>query len=247
MTTKIETRPDGKLHVEYETGEVFDGDPLEVTQKISEAHQSTKKWAQESKRQAEEWKSKYEDASSVVPQNGGGAPPAPVVDQNESQLQSYLLTQTAKALGYSTADEYKADLQRVKKTTEELNNNLVASQFLAQNPDFPNTPEAIKALSEEIDAMGGNYSARAMENAHAAIIRRHAVDQTVGYAPLSIEEQNATWQNELQADNRRKAAPPMIQSKSPDAIQQGFNPWDSKAVPTEQLRAMAIRQQLEGK
>jgi hypothetical protein len=39
----------------------------------------------------------------------------------------------------------------------------------------------------------------------------------------------------------------MIRGGSPDANQQGFNPWDTKNVKLDDLRSMAIRQELEGR
>lgn len=228
MPNKVEKLPDGKMHIELETGEVFDGDPLEVTNKMAEAHVNTKRWGQD-------FKAKYEASQQPV-----------TTDPQEAQLQNYLLTQTAKALGYNSADEYKADIQRVKKTTDEVNNQLVASAFLAQAPDFPNTRESIDAISKKIDEMGWGFDTQSMIAAHALLVREHASDNTKGYAPLTAEQQNEQWAANLRASNR-PTPPPVIPGASPDAGQQGFNPWDTKSVKLEDLRAAAIRQQLEGK
>lgn len=227
MPNKIETLPDGKLHVELETGEKFDGDPLEVTTKLAEAQVNTKRWGQD-------WKAKAEAPPT---------PPVPVVPptpeaQNEAQLQAYLLNQTAKALGYENAEQYKADIAKVKKTTDEMTNNLVASQFMAQCPDFPNSPEAIDALSKKIDDMKWDFTPQSMIAAHSVCLREDK------YKALSAEEQNATWSQSLQKSNR-PTPPPMIHGQAPDANARGFDPW-AKDLKLDDLRAAAIKQQLEG-
>ncbi len=229
MPNKIETSADGKtITVELETGEKFSGDPMEVTTRMAEAHVNTKHWGQE-------WKQKAENPP---------APPAPVVPptpeaQNEAQLQAYLLNQTAKALGYESADQYKADLARVKSTTDEVNNQLVAGQFLASCQDFPNSPESVEALSKKIDDMKWDFTPQSMIAAHALCLREDK------YKALTAEEINATWSQGLQHSNRA-TPPPMIRGAAPDSNAQGFNPW-AKDLKLEDLRAMAIKQQLEGR
>lgn len=237
MPNKVEKLPDGKMHIELETGEVFDGDPLEVTQKMADAHVNTKRWGQE-------WKQKAEGSSNHQQPPVTQQPAA--VDPQQAQLQSYLGDQIAQWAGYKDGNEFLGVLKRVNKTTEEVNNQLVASAFLAQAPDFPNTKESIDAISKKIDEMGWGFDTQSMIAAHALLVREHASDATKGYAPLTAEQQNAQWEAGLRASNR-PTPPPVISGSSPDASQQGFNPWDQKSVPLDQLRAAAIRQQLEGK
>jgi hypothetical protein len=231
MPNEITKHPDGKITAKLETGEIFEGDPLEVTQKMAEAHVSTKRWGQE-------WKHKAETPPVQQPPTQQ----QPVVDQNEAQLQNYLLTQTAKALGYENADQYKADLARVKGTTEKVNNQLVATEFLALNQDFPNTPEAIESLSKKIDEMHWDFNTQSMTAAHALLVREHAADDKKGYAPLTAEQINSAWANNMQQASRT-APPPMIHGTSPDANRANVNePWNMKM---DELRAAAIKQQLE--
>jgi hypothetical protein len=229
LPNKIETLPDGNLNVELETGEKFTGNPLEVTSKLAEAHQATKAWGRE-------WKQKAEAVPPVQPVQ------QQPVDQNEAQLQHYLLDQTAKGLGYSSADEYKADLQRVKATSERVNNNLVATEFLSLNQDFPNTPESVEILSKKLEGMGWDYSPQSMTAAHALLIREHAQDQTKGYAPLTQQQISETWSQNLQASNQRPTAPPMLQGSNPE--QSSGGQLDPNTMSMADLRKLAIQQQL---
>lgn len=235
MPNEIKTLENGKISAKLETGEVFEGDPLEVTQKMAEAHVSTKKWGQGFKQQFE----------TLQAQHATPPPPTtvqPPVDANEAQLQQYLLTQTAKALGYNSADEYKADLQKVKGTTEKVNNNLIVTEFFNLAPDFPNTDAASAALAKKIDEQHWEFSPTAMLAAHTLLIREHSVDPTKGYAPLTSEQINATWANNMAAYNRRNA-PPMLRGNGVDS-NPPVNPY---AVPLEQLRKDAIAQELNRK
>lgn len=233
MPNKIEKAPDGKISVELETGEKFSGDPLEVTQKMAEAHVSTKRWGQE-------WKTKAETPPVQTPPNAA-QPPA---DANEAQLQQYLLNQTAKGLGYENADQFKADLQMVKGTTAKVNHQLVATEFMALNQDFPNTPEAIDALSKKIDEMKWDFSAQSMTAAHALLVREHSTDDKKGYAPLTAEQINSTWANQMSQANRTQA-PPMLRGNSADLSQSGG--VDPYKIPLNDLRAAAIQQELNRK
>lgn len=236
MPNKIEKLADGNYNVELETGEKFSGDPLEVTTKLAEAQVNTKRWGQGFKQELETLK-----ATPVQPATAAVQPP---VDANEAQLQQYLLTQTAKALGYGSADEYKADLARVKGTTEKVNNQLVASEFMSLNQDFPNTPEAIDALSKKIDEMRWDFNTQSMTAAHALLVREHGADQTKGYAPLTAEQINSTWANNMQQASRQ-AAPPMLRTSNPEmASPQGSDPY---AMDMEALRKAAIAQELARK
>lgn len=230
MPNEVQKLPDGRISAKLETGEIFEGDPLEVTQKMAEAHVNTKRWGQE-------WKTKAETAAAPPPVT----PTAQPVDASEKQLQDYLLTQTAKALGYNTADEYKADLQRVKGTADKVNNQLVASEFMALNQDFPNTPEAIDALSKKIDEMHWDFNTQSMTAAHALLVREHAADSKKGYAPLTPEQINSAWANNMQAASRQ-APPPMIKTGNPESALTANDPY---AMPLADLRKAAIAAELE--
>lgn len=229
MPNEIKTLGDGKILARLETGEVFEGDPIEVTTKLAEAHVSTKRWGQGFKTEL--------DALKAAPPAPPPPPPTPA-EANEQQLQAYLLEQTAKALGYDSAAEYKADIARVKSTTDEVNNQLVASQFLAQCQDFPNTQPAIDAIAAKIDENGWDFTPQSMIAAHALCTREGK------YQPLSQEQITAQWSQGLQNSNR-PTPPPVLRSSSPDSQPAGGeNPY---AMKLDDLRAAAIRQQLEGR
>lgn len=201
MPNKIEQLEDGKkLKVELETGEVFEGDPIEVTNKMAAAHVSTKKWGQE-------WKAKAEAPPVVTP-----PPVTPNANAEELQLQKYLLEQTAKGLGYNSAEEYKADLAKVKSVTERQANQAVAADFIQQCPDFPNSEASIEALKTKMEKMGYDYTPQSMIAAHMLCLREEA------YKPLSVQDQNETWANRMAASGRGNPAP-MIRSNSPEQAQ----------------------------
>lgn len=237
MPNKVEQAADGNLSVELETGEKFTGDALAVTEKMAEAHVNTKKWGAD-------FKAKYETLQATPPPNTT-PPPDVNLDPQQKQLQEYLVSNVAKGLGYDNSDVFRADLKRIKGTTEEINNQLVAAQFMALAPDFPNSPEAIAALSKKMDDMHLNFDTQSMIAAHSLLVRENAGDKTKGYAPLTETQQTATWEANLRASNR-PVAPPIPNRNSPEISDQQ-NPWDSKVMSLDQLRQAAIRQQLEQK
>lgn len=223
---ELKTLPDGKIEVKLETGETFAGDPLEVTAKLADSKVETRRHFEAKEKELEE---KYRQP----PQTQVQQPPAVQPTEQEKQLQDYLIEQTAKALGFTNADEYRSKLNQVVKVTAEVENQVVASNFLATCPDFPNTPEAIDAISKKLDEMGWPYDQRSMVAAHALCSRE------AKYKPLTTEEQNAAWEQGLRNSNRQP--PPMIQSQSPDNRgQQQPDPWSMKL---DDLRKAALEAQ----
>ena len=97
MPNEIKKLEDGRISAKLETGEVFEGDPLEVTTKLAEAQVNTKRWGQG-------FKQELETLKSTPPPPAATQPP---VDANEAQLQQYLLNQTAKAIGYDNGEQFK--------------------------------------------------------------------------------------------------------------------------------------------
>lgn len=233
MSTKpfsVDTLEGGKVHIKYETGEEFTGDPLEVTQKIAEAHIKTEKWARGVKAE--------NDTLKATP-SAAKPPDAPPADPNEAQLQNYLIEQTAKGLGYANAEEYKRDLSRVKSVTSEVEDNLVATAFLAQCPDFPNTPEAIDALSKKIDQLGGQFRPIDMVAAHSLCVRDGS------YKPLTSEEQNQGWEQRMtQANNQQRGTPPPPPSGStPTTGAAETDPWK---MSMDDLRKQILERNAKG-
>lgn len=235
MPNKVEKLPDGTLEVALETGEIFKGDPLEVTQKMAEAHVSTKRWGQE-------WKQK---AETVQPPNTTNQTTNPPADPQEAQLQEYLLNQTAKALGYTSGDEYKADLAKVKGTLSSVAQQDALTKFFTSHPEYPGTEEANATIGKIFDEKGWtDMTAENLHLAHLEAIYRHQRDPKEGYEPLSAETVNAAWANNMQqSSHRQQAAPPMLRGNNPEAGSPNQDPY---AMPLDQLRKQAIQQQLGG-
>lgn len=240
MPNDIKKLDDGKFSVKLETGETFEGDPLEVTTKMAEAHVNTKKWGQQNKTAAETAQQQFDAYRTAHPE-----PVAAVAQPNpqDAQLQSYLVEQWAKGLGYKSADEAKAVLGKVVSTSEEVNNQLVASAFLAACPDFPNSPESIEAISKKLDDMKWEFTPQSMIAAHSMIVRENSQDATKGYKPLTSEQINAQWANDMSNASRRGTPPPMVRSNNPENQSGAPSPY---TMPLADLRAAAIKQQLEG-
>jgi len=218
MPNEVTKLPDGRISAKLETGEVFEGDPLEVTQKMAEAHVNTKRWGQE-------WKQKAE------------APPP--------QLQEYLLNQTAKALGYESGDQYKAELTRVKGTVSAVAQSNALQTFFTQHPEFPGTPEANDMIGKIFDEKGWtDMTADNLHFAHLEAVDRHRRDPKQGYEPLSADAVNQAWANDMSRANRQPA-PPMLRTNNPELSGQNNN--DPYAIPLADLRKAAIAQELSKK
>lgn len=241
MANKIEKLPDGKLHVELETGEKFDGDPLEVTTKLAEAQVNTKRWGQE-------WKSKAE--TPPTPTVTPTATPAPTAE--EKQLQDYLASQLAASLNLKP-EELKSlptVLATHQQAVVEWRRNNAMLSFQSKHPEFPNSDEASEKLVEraekdfqvDIDALAlanPEQAAAVLSAAHLACVN----DGT--YKPLSSQQINESWAREMVSAGRAQAPPPpMIPSNSPDATTGTNTEWTMKL---DDLRNLAIRQELEGR
>jgi hypothetical protein len=250
---QLETRPDGQLEVRLITGEIFRGDPIEVTRKIAAAKVSTTRWGQGFKQQLAELQAQGEGPpTAILPASGvqydeNGAP-VMEVGQTVVPDSTYInLHNMATALGYSGTDELIADQMNLREQTTRLSQELaaeredrqnkeIAAVFLAQNPSFPNSDESIAALDQIITANNLAYSPENMTLAHT-----YAVQNGL-YRPLSQEDQEAAVGMAVQS--RRPAPPPMIRSSNPETWH-GDN--DPHSIPLDQLRRLAIKQELEGK
>jgi hypothetical protein len=235
MPNKIEKLPDGKFNIELETGEKFNGDPLEVTEQLAKSQQETKRWAQQIKAENEALKA----AHPATPPNGQQPPPA---DPQEKQLQDYLLTQVGKGLGYDNADQFKADLTKVKSSTEEIAKSTALQTFFTNHPEYPGTEAANDTIGKIFDEFGWkDLTAEHLHLAHLEAVNRHQKDPKSGYQPLSEKEISESWAGRM-AQANRQAAPPMLRGNSPDA-NSGYD--DPYKVPMEKLRQDAIKQELE--
>src|SRR5437016_1134053 len=159
MPNEVKQLENGKLEVKLETGEVFTGDPLEVTNKMAAAHVETKRWGQGFRDQLETLKNQ----PPVPP----AAPPVPTPDPNEAVLQNYLLEQTAKALGFSSGAEYKQRMEVANRTIDNLTDQDKAASFMYACPEFPNDQEAIDKLGKKIDELGWDFTPQSMIAAHS--------------------------------------------------------------------------------
>lgn len=240
---KIDRDPSGKIKVSLENGpEVFTADdPLKATEEVAKALDEGKKWGKEGWEKARQYEAEIQQLKSQQP----STPPATTTEPptQDQQLQKYLVEQWAQGLGYKNAEEAKSVLGKVVSATEEMTNQQVAANFLNACPDFPNTPESIESLSGTIEKLGWDFSPQSMIAAHALLVRENAQDGTKGYKPLTIEEQNAQWANNMAAASRQ-SPPPMVRSTAPDNRGQENDPWK---VPLNDLRSLAIRAELEGR
>lgn len=233
MPNKIELQANQEYGVELETGEKFNGSAEKVIKDLSDAKVQTRRHyeAKEAELKIKEDAVAAREAAlqqqSIVAQ-----PSQPAATQQEADFQKYLLNETAKALGYNNADEYKAQLQRVVQTTGEMENQRIAGDFLNRCQDFPNTPEAIAELSKKLDENKWDYTPQSMIAAHSLCLREDK------YKGLTPEEINASWANNMQASSRQ-APPPMIRGGSPDSQPKADDPWGMKL---DDLRKAALAQ-----
>ena len=240
MPNKIEALPDGKIKAQLETGEIFEGDPLEVTTKLAEAQVNTKRWGQG-------FKQELETIKATPP------PPPPTVDPNLKETSKWVWDTLAVGIGPEvTGEQLKNKLIADAEALKQLNMDRMLLNFKSRCRDFPDTDEASEKAVEraqqdfgiadmdEFAKVNPDVAAKCMEAAHRACVADGV------YQPLSLDEQKyAEGDKAAIAQQRGQAPPPMIRSGAPDN-NRGFDPW-SKDVKLEDLRAMAIRQQLEGR
>jgi hypothetical protein len=240
--------------VEYATGERFDGDALSVAQAIGKAHVNTKIWARQQREQAQQ-----------QPHNGNGnVPPlipssqvqydpqfdSPILEPGQTAIpdDSFAqLNQMATLLGYADANEMVNDQLALRAKTEQIAQDLQAERenrqnhdtaavFLAQHPDFPNDDQSIEALEQTIQRNNLQWTSENMHLAHLAAVRDGF------YQPLSPEAQQAAAGLAVQA--QRPTPPPMLRSNNPESWHSANS--DPRTMPLEELRRLAIRQELEG-
>jgi hypothetical protein len=228
---KIDLLPNAEYSVDLETGEKFKGAAKDVIEALGKSKVETRRHYE-----AKEAELKTKEADLAARENALLHPATPVstpADQSALDFQKYVVDQTAKGLGYANGDEYKAHLQRVAHVTGEMENQAIAGQFLNQCQDFPNTPEAIAALSKKLDENKWDYTPQSMIAAHSLCLREDK------YKALTPEEINSSWASNMQASSRRPP-PPMIQSGSPDNKPAPDDAW---SMPLDTLRKKALAEQ----
>lgn len=161
----ITKHPDGKLRVEYTTGEIFEGTAEELVEKVSKSNVETKKYAQQLKAEKE--------AAAPKPQ--------PIEPTEDERLAEAVLEYAAKATGTTPAE-----IREGFKEIEIQRNLRVSQQFLAEHPEFPNDKLAADKLTETLTELGLPMTTRNLSVAHADCMARKI------YAPLTVEQQQAS-------------------------------------------------------
>jgi hypothetical protein len=229
-TYRVTQNQDGTMQVEYITGEKFSGSPLEVTQKIANAHIQTKRWAQQQRAAAR---------AQAQPQPTGDNQIQPTVqpEQQYGSIIDWVADGFAKKVGYTGADEMIADQTHRGEVTQELENHLIMSNFMSRCPDFPNTDEAATAMESVMDRLGwrmGNVDQ--MEAAHQLAVKNGL------YQPLSQQAQLAA-QGVTLAHNRPVAPPPPPPGNTVNFQTGNTDPW---SMPTDELRKQILSGQQSG-
>ncbi|SRR6266446_559943 len=249
MPNKVEKLPDGNWILEGELGERFSGAAETVMPAVLKSQQDTKQAYQEQKRENQTLKEENDRLKAAQSTVATPAGPQPTADQ--VSLRNFLTTEFAADLGL-TPEQLRAVPAMLTNHHEALadwRRQVADSTFQHQHPDFPNTDAASEALvaraqkdfEVDIDAVALANPSRAAALLGAAHLS--CINDKV-YVPLTMDQQNQALISEARA--RENRPPPMIPGRSPDAASTDYDPW-SKDVKLEDLRAAAIRQELEGK
>lgn len=189
--SEYELRADGTLHTKLVTGEVFDGAPLDVAQKLAASKVATNKSYLETKGKLE----------AMVP----AAPVTPAVVEHREQVAATLSNlppdqfaelyyqklndpaeatamAMARSLGYDDADEMKQDFIDMKSATEIQRAQNVASQFERECPEFPFTKDALDSLYKTMQDNNMPETLGNLKMAHAFCVQNKV------YAPRSADD-----------------------------------------------------------
>ena len=213
--------PDGNLEVKFDTGEVFSGDPLDVTAKLAESRLTARS-------ERDQWRLKAETTQQSNSTSAGTAQPA--IDPNEKATQDWLAKNTVAGLGLGTPEEVKNQWDQFKQFQEQAQTNMAVTQFYQMHPEYPGSQAAHDAIGKIMDERGWAINADNFEAAHLIAIQKKL------YEPVQVDNGNYS--------QSRATAPPMLRSNNPEVGSGGSDPY---AMPMDQLRAQAIRQQLEPK
>lgn len=234
MPNEVKDLGDGNMEVTLETGEKFTGNALEVTNAMATAHVNTKRWGQSQKTEAENLKAEVNRLNTPPP------PPTTPADQEQANLQRYMLDTVAKAEGFANADERMAAMRRMIGATEMMESQRVVGEFINRRPEYPNTPEANDALEKYITENKWDFSVQSLMAASDTLIRDGKINALTG------DEQNAAWSRNLQASNTsgdsgRPKPPPMLPSGTTNGG--GTETWEQKAakMSLDELRASVLK------
>lgn len=241
---------DGNLEAKLPTGEVFKGNPKEVAASLAKSKVETRRYA-------DDYKSKYEAAQHELESRQAPAQP-------QTQPQDPNITEMVKLGGYvgdaiakawfgpnATGAQLANALNLQQEAVQKLNKQSTIADFQAKCPDFPNTDEAsdavVKRAMQDFEVQDfdrlSQFDPRKATN-YMIAAHRACVAEGV-YQALNREQQLAASNEEALAAQRgsRPTPPPLVPSGNPEAGTPQFDPW-AKDVKLEDLRAAAIRQQL---
>lgn len=225
MPNEIVKNDDGTVEVKLETGETYKGDPVEVLNQMGTSYVSGKRWTQNIKAENETLKNQRLNPPAPDP------PPAPV-NTDEAALQTYLLDQQAKALGFRDGNEYKQRLEFINNTADRQSNEQVAADFMLACPEFTGEKDAVDKLAAKVDEMGWSYDSRSLMAAHLMCMREGA------YKVLTTDEVNMAA-NQKSTQNDGRVIPPTPPPPGSPGQQPTLDPWQ---MSTDDLRKQLLAQ-----
>ena len=186
--SEYELRPDGTLHTKLVTGEVFDGQPLEVAQKIGASKVATNTSYKETKTLLEDVQKRINagattEAAAVAAAAANPEAAATLSGMSPEQFSNLYyeslndpgkatVMAAARELGFDSVEEFKETVQQMRQTSETAQANMVAQEFARACPDFPFTPEARDALYGVMAKAGISESLEGLEAAHALCLKK---------------------------------------------------------------------------
>ena len=235
--SEYELRPDGTLHTKLVTGEVFDGQPLEVAQKIGASKVATNTSYKETKTLLEDVQRRINAGASPEAAAAAAAAASPeaaatlsgMSPEQFSNLYYESLNDPGKAtlmalareLEIDSIEEFKQIVQQMRQTSETAQANMVAQEFARACPDFPFTKEARDAMYGVMEKAGIPESLDGLRVAHAYCVANKL------YEPRNVEAVVA-------ATATTPTPPPMTPRSSSTVV----NPDISK-MTTAQIEEMA--------
>lgn len=166
----------GRVKVQYATGEVFEGTNQEIIDKIAKAHVQTKQWAK----------------SQVQPVPVTTAPVSRFASPDEKQAADYV----AHLLGFPNVEALENRFGFVEQNTSDYASQTTAMQFQAMEPSFNQTPENSEKLlqvisaampDEEFGAKSRDQQVQIMRQAHSYCVMNKIYDpKPANNAPASV-------------------------------------------------------------
>ncbi len=238
--------PDGTFDMVLATGETYKGfkatENRDAIRKLGESKVNTRRHYESLLAQQQQTNVQQQ------PMNGQQPTPAndPALTANTS-LSDWFTQQAlegiAQKFGYANGAEFIADqtarYQRDQQNgaiLEDYRNRVLAGEFLAQHPEYPNTDAANSALEQIINRNGWEWTPDTMAAAHALAVQNRI------YQPLSQEE--IAVANGYEAPQQRHTPPPMPPTGSPEMSQPVQDP---RTMPLDELRKKILAGQMGGR